>query len=242
MPIESEPAFLYNRYCFPRRGILGLEIAMKALLILATLLLVLSAPVVSAQIITIPDLGNSIVACAYEDEEAVVLLAVPDGSGRPFTEAFLPSVQELGTRTTDATITLTLIDNFDTPVVNYPREDLWLEASEGDFAPCIGGTVADVATDAGGNTHWAEPIRAGGYSAGRLLVLINGDPAPGEGVPIHVRSPDLNGSGGVDLADVAAFSIDFAAGYVDRSDFNNDSALNLADVGTLASAVGAACP
>lgn len=191
---------------------------------------------------SIPDLSHSVVEWAYAGDETLVLMVLPDGSGDPLTHAYLPSTPELGPQTVDATITLILLDPLDRPIAMYPFEDLWLEAADDGMAYCPGGTCADAQTDAEGRTNWTLPPEAGGHSSANLQVYINGDAAPGEGVPLHVRSPDLDGSLHVDLADIGAFAADYAAGYAERSDFNNDAALNLVDVRTLATGLGDDCP
>jgi hypothetical protein len=53
-----------------------------------------------------------------------------------------------------------------------------------------------------------------------------------------VNSPDINGDGIVNLADVGAFAADYVTGYAFRSDFNGDGVLNLIDVAVMAAHFG----
>lgn len=214
---------------------------MRAILF-AGILLALSASCAFAQVISIPDLNHSIAECAYDGDEMLSLVVLPDGSGDPFTHAYLPSTSALGPQIVDATIMLQVLDTSDVPIANFPAEDLWLDSLDGGMVACTGGTIADVNTDSQGRTFWANPLRAGGHSEARLQVYINGDSAIWDGAPIHVKSPDLDGNLLVNLVDVGLFASDFASGYAYRSDFNQDAALNLADVRILAGGIGDQCP
>ncbi len=59
---------------------------------------------------------------------------------------------------------------------------------------------------------------------------------------LSYNSPDMNGDGSVNLADMGMFSTDFYGEYHFRSDFFRDGAINLSDVGQLATSFGANCP
>lgn len=200
---------------------------------LATLLILLSA----AALANVPDINHSTVEWAYSGNQPLSLFVLPDGSGNALTEAFLP-----GGQTTDATITLTLVDDFLNPVANFPPEDLWLESTDGGMVFCNGGTVADTETDLNGRALWYTPLRAGSWSTARMNVRIMGDWAPMEGLRLSFNSADLDGNLSVNLTDVGIFATDLGAGYQYRSDFNFDGVINLVDVGLLAGGVGAVCP
>ena len=51
-------------------------------------------------------------------------------------------------------------------------------------------------------TEWVNPMFAGGYSQGPVLVLINGSAlTTNPGLPLKFNSPDINGDLRVDLTD-----------------------------------------
>lgn len=58
---------------------------------------------------------------------------------------------------------------------------------------------------------------------------------------IYFNSPDQNGDLVVDLADVGAFAQNYSGPYDYRSDLRWDGVMNVADVGAMASAMGADC-
>jgi hypothetical protein len=191
----------------------------------------------------VPDLQWSTAARAYAGPETLSLFNVPNGSGKAFTQAFLPA----GAGNADATISLTLKDGLGVPIDNYPFEDMWIESNDGvgpGLTACAGNAVADFNTNASGNTVWAAAMTAGGYSTALTFVMINGDALTSNaGIGLNFNSPDINADGAVNLSDGGFFSTDLFVGpYNYRSDFNNDGALNLTDGGFLASAIGATCP
>ena len=165
-------------------------------------------------------------------------MVVPDGSGNPLTEAWLP----WGSRV-DATITIFLRGCEDEAIANFPAEDMWLESLDYGLVNCWGGTIADENTDDQGTATWAQPLFAGGSSQTGCKVLVNGmavETPPT--LAIHFNSPDINGDGTVGLADVVPFATDFYGGYQFRSDFHRDGVLTLADLVHLARAMGRSCP
>ena len=171
----------------------------------------------------------------------IVLYNLPNGQGSPLTEA-----RSLG-GVMDATITLTLSDHLCHAVVNFSASDMWLEkavaAGTGNFVACLGGTTADANTDANGVTTWTAPLRAGGWSTSRTLVVVNGAAVGSPvGLPLSHNSADINGDGTVNLADIPLFAADFASRANPlRSDLMFDGRVNLSDIPRLAMGVGAAC-
>lgn len=172
-----------------------------------------------------------------------VLYNLPDGSGAPFTQARIVNGVIV-----NATITLHLRDGGLNPIVGVPAEDMWLEkevvAGTGNFAPCLGGTLADGPTDQDGVARWARPLRAGGWSTSRTLVVVWGAAlATNTGLVLRHNSPDLNGDLVVNLADVPLFAADFmSGGNALRSDLQYDGVVNLSDIPRLSGALGAGCP
>lgn len=169
-----------------------------------------------------------------------VLYNLPNGQGAMFSQ----------TRTTagliNATITLNVLDAGCMPVANVPASDMWLEksvaANTGNFNSCIGGTIADANTDAMGVTHWTNPLRAGGWSTSRTLVVINGSPlASNSGLVLRHNSADINGDRVVDLADIPLFAADFGTSAF-RSDLKFDGVVNISDIPVMAAGIGADCP
>ncbi len=172
-----------------------------------------------------------------------VVFNLPDGSGAAFSEAVSEHFQPI-----DATLTLTLINPSGIPVVDYPREDLWLINDDGGefggLAPCGGYATADANTDVNGEARWANPLAAGGYSQGLSVVYIAGAPLEtSAGEDISFNSADINGDLLVDLLDVVQFTQDFYSGsYKFRSDFLYDGGVDLLDVVELSVAQAVSCP
>ena len=163
-----------------------------------------------------------------------VLMNVPNGNGNPFTAA--------GPGVTDATITVVVNDGTPAAIANYPFEDIWLESVDAGMVACVGGATADASTDALGVTQFQTPLQAGGWSLADSRVLINGQAIPGT-IALGHNSPDLDGSGAVNLTDVQIFAGDFFdVAYNFRSDLFFDATVNLSDLPLLAAAIGAACP
>ncbi len=166
-----------------------------------------------------------------------VVYNVPNGNGNGFDAA----VGAGGA--VDATITVVVNDGTPAPIANYPFEDVWIESLDGGMVACTGGATADASTDALGMTQFQNPLQAGGWSLANTIVLINGNQIPGS-VSIGYNSPDLDGSGAVNLTDVQLFAGDFTtpATYDFRSDLFFDAIVNLSDLPLLAAAIGASCP
>ena len=185
----------------------------------------------------VPDVNQCTASRAYTGPEFCVLLNVPDGNGAAFTNAV-----KVGGGVADATITLIIKDGGGIPIVNYPFEDAWLESVDGGMIACVGGATADASTDALGVTEFQTPLQAGGQSLTNTRVLINGN-ALTNTIPVGYNSPDLDGSGAVNLTDVQQFAADFfAVGYAFRSDLFFDNIVNLSDLPVLAATIGSTCP
>ena len=188
---------------------------------------------------------------SWEHDQTVHLMVSPGGNGPAFTEAVY-----LGGGPTDATIRIQLWFQSDmppddppppAPVANFPAEDLWLEVSGMYY--CSGGTTADANTDDEGWFTFSLPPRMGGWAEQEEFpyVMVVGVPLTELNGPylrpgILFNSPDINGDGSVNLADVGLFSTDFHGEYSFRSDFHWDGVLNLSDVGRLATGMGSTCP
>lgn len=169
-----------------------------------------------------------------------VLYNLPNGQGAMFSQA----------RTTagivNATITLNVLDAGCMPIANFPAYDMWLEksvvANTGNFNSCIGGTIADANTNALGVTHWTNPLRAGGWSTSRTLVVINGSPLTSNaGLVLRHNSADINGDRVVNLTDIPLFAADFGTTAL-RSDLKFDGVVNISDIPVMAAGIGADCP
>lgn len=184
----------------------------------------------------VPDLDQSLVYWGLSAGESATVFVTPGGTGEPLTAAHRP-----GGTPVDATIHLVLLDPCDDPILNYPREDLWLESGDGGLAACSGGTVADAHTDLNGHTFWSAPLAAGGHSQSACRVLVSGMPV-GLPVPLHFVSADMSGDRRVDLADVALFAQAYSAPYVFAADLLPSGAVDLSDVAVMAGSLGSQCP
>ena len=186
-------------------------------------------------------LDCSTVSIATPAGVTAVLYNLPNGQGSPLTGA--GSIGGI----VDATITLTLRDLNCEVVANFAAADMWLEksvaAGTGNFVMCMGGTIADRNTDANGVTTWTAPLRAGGWSTSRTMVVVNGGAITSSpGVLLSHNSPDINGDETANLADIPLFASDYAGGsHPLRSDLLYDGLVNLSDIPRLAAGIGADC-
>lgn len=189
----------------------------------------------------VPDLQLSTASTAAGVGVTPVMYNLPNGLGSTFAGA--RSVGGI----VNATITLTVLDGGGVPVANFSANDMWLEkevvASTGNFIACTGGTTADLNTNASGVTTWAAPLRAGGWSTSKTLVVINGAALTSNtGLVLRHNSADINGDGNANLSDIPLFVTDFYGAYSFRSDMLFDGVVNLSDIPRVASGVGAVCP
>ncbi|MDP2322868.1 MAG: hypothetical protein Q8N51_02440 [Gammaproteobacteria bacterium] len=190
----------------------------------------------------VPDLQLSTASTAAGVGVTPVMYNLPNGLGATFAQA-----RSTG-GVVNATITLTVLDGGGVPVANFSASDMWLEkeivAGTGNFNACTGGTTADLNTSALGVTTWAAPLRAGGWSTSKTLVVINGAALTSNtGLILRHNSADINGDGNANLSDIPLFATDFQAGAnAFRSDLQFDGFVNLSDIPRLASGVGAVCP
>lgn len=216
---------------------------MKRLIVLSILTMAMmagAASFVNAET-GVPDLEKSWVEMAWIGPSSPVLFNVPNGGGAAFFEAYT-----LDGYVVDATITLYLRDSDDEPVTNYAADNMWLMTNDalGGFAPCFEGTIPDSPTDPdNGVTTWANPLRAGGWSEGQTVVMIDGSPLLSVGLNLRHNSPDIDGNGTVNLTDLPYFVVDFfSINYSFRSDFFYDGQINLSDVPPFAANRNNACP
>jgi len=167
-----------------------------------------------------------------------VMFNVPNGLGSAFTEA-----RTLDERV-DASIMLLIRDGEGIPIVGYPAVDVRLAMPGGGTVFCPNGSIADGASDINGIMTWVNPLRAGGWSEGHTLVMIDGQPLVGDDDPCYLahNSPDINGDLIVNLMDLGQLAQDYFGDYTFRSDFHYDGVVNLSDVPKFARNYGAACP
>jgi hypothetical protein len=181
----------------------------------------------------VPDLVLSDAAIAPGAVGASVFV-LPNATGANFAVASLPG------GTVDATITVTLVDEFGDPIFLYPFEDMWLETSLGGLVFCPGGTVADASTDALGETTFSNPIAGGGNSLGEVvMVMIAGAPLV-DTVNLTFNSADINGDLLVNLSDIVNFT-PMLNSYNYNGDFNNDGVINLSDIVRFTPGIGTTC-
>jgi len=159
-----------------------------------------------------------------------------DGQGSPLTEAFGPNGNPA-----DATVTITVIDQYGDPAAGIPAIELWLRCLDDGLSLCSEQIIADGPTDAAGQATWTLPLAAGGSVLGgqfRVHVEAHGYPA---GFSLTVRSADINGDHLVNLTDVALFTQALATEDT-RCDFNHDTLVNLSDIVKFTAAIGMTCP
>lgn len=188
----------------------------------------------------VPNLSMSTASTAAGEGVIPVLYNLPNGHGSAFGDA-----RSTG-GVVNATITVTLLTGAGAPVTNFPAADLWLVkevvAGTGNFIACIDGTTADQNTNASGVTTWSAPLRAGGWSMSKTVVVVGGSPLESNaGLVLRHNSADINGDGTANLSDIPAFAADFGTTAF-RSDLMYDGSVNVSDVPRLAAGMAAACP
>ncbi len=179
-----------------------------------------------------PDLSSATTAAT----EQVSIFSIPDGTGDPLNNAFV-----FGGGRTNATVTLTVVDDAMTPIFNYPAEDMWIESDTPDIVLCLDGSIADANTDVNGQTTFSQALKAGLNGAG-LKVIINSDPLTQEPLDFLFNSPDMSGDLVVNLTDIVLFADIYFTAYGYAADFYWDGVVNLSDIVLLAQGIGASCP
>ena len=168
------------------------------------------------------------------------IFCTPDGTGRPFTEAFV-----FGGGYGDAIIMMQVFGGDDEPIFEFPAVDIWLGGSAGGLVVCQGGASPDHNTDTEGRTTWTSPLLAGGRidpdEGEQVQIVANDDPSSVDLNHLRFNSADIDGDGRVNLTDVGIFNSDLG-GSAYRSDFHWDGVVNLSDAGMMAAALGADCP
>ncbi len=166
----------------------------------------------------------------------------PDGNGHPLAhcQAF---GGDLGH---DATIIMRVVTMGGDPIENWPFEDLWIEPNQGGMFACIAGNCADANTDANGETSFATPLAAGGYSNypdDLMVAYMSGLPAETPPMAVYVNSPDLDGNLVVNLTDLVLFAMAYRNGEMAyRYDYWWDGVLDISDVVLFTQGYGTECP
>jgi len=196
--------------------------------------------IASMAVAGIPDLTLSTATTVAPAQ--VSLFSVPNGTGKPLTQAKVISSGTL----VDATITVTLRDGNGDPIYLYPAEDLWLETNAGGMVHCNGGTRAAFNTNASGQTTFVGPFNAGKQSnrtgGEKTVVMVSGSALSGSLLDILFNSPDIDGNLIVNLSDTVLYATDAKGAYNYRSDFYFDNLINLSDTVLYAQGLSAACP
>ncbi len=102
-----------------------------------------------------------------------------------------------------ATISVTVKDNTNAPIPGIPAADFWLIGVTNALNLCggSGSSNADSASNAAGNTTISGSVAAGGCDFG-VKVVVQGV-VINTVVGVDVVSPDVNGSGAVDIVDLS---------------------------------------
>lgn len=199
----------------------------------------------------VPDVNNCTATTAYPGGPVVIEVVQGGWVDFSFDQAVVKADPLAPARVVvDATVTVTVHDGAATPpggnpIVNYPRQDVWLvntgNAGEPGLVPCVGGNIADLETDAAGQTEFRLPISGGGYSTGLSTVIINGDAVAGS-MDIGFNSPDSNGDLLTNGIDLQAFSAAyFNAVYDYTIDLYHTGTENGADLQNFAAHYGKLC-
>jgi hypothetical protein len=187
----------------------------------------------SVAVAEIPDLDLSIAAINPAASGAVVYNRI-NGAGYAFTSAHLANGAVV-----NGTITLTLVNYLGNPLANYPAADLWLDTSAGGINYPVGGTIADAATSANGQTVWQQPLLAGGCTLSEnVVVYVAGDALNQLGIHLHFVSGDINGDLAVNISDLSTFAAAYTGAYNGCADLFYDGAVNLSDLSLFAQAYG----
>ena len=132
------------------------------------------------------------------------------------------------------------------PVLGIPASDIWLIDSDplNDIVLCRGSmsSGADSTSNIDGMTTMSISTLAAGGCADGISVVVQGlvltepvDCVTPRVVPINVRSPDLDGSLAVDLADLSIFASYYPPGAYDAcSDFDLSGQVNVGDLAAFA--------
>jgi hypothetical protein len=183
----------------------------------------------------VPDLDMSNVATAAGSQVSV--FSTPQGLGDSLDDCMAyPGILHV-----DATVTLTLLDQFGSPIFGYPYTDMWIESSSKSISVCAGGSTADRDTDINGVTVFTQPMFAGGSGAG-LIIMINGQGLNRPPLDFKFNSPDISGDRVVNISDFSVFTADYNGTYNYRSDYSWDGILNLSDLVRFSAAWLEECP
>jgi hypothetical protein len=201
-----------------------------------TALVLVSAMALAASVASadIPDLDLSHASIAPAADGSVLYNRI-NGAGYAFTQAHkLP-----GGIVVDATITLTLVNYLNNPLPNHAAEDFWLDTSASGINYPAGGTIADAATNAAGQTVWQQPLAAGGCTVTEtVVVLVEGQPLNQAGINLKFVSADNNGDLVVNLADLSTFASGYTGAYNACADVFYDGVINLSDLSLFSQAYG----
>jgi hypothetical protein len=154
-------------------------------------------------------------------------------------------------------IWVTVIDTNGEPIPNIPRTDIWLDGClpESEIFVCADQNVTDYPTDVFGKTMITEALFYGGCELSDGLSCYVMDPELGvpvklmspQCINIRFKSPDLTGSGSVNLSDLCIFgmhynSISPSPYYDPCCDFIDDGKINISDFAFFGVHYQHACP
>ncbi len=171
---------------------------------------------------------------------------IPICTGDPLTHAFAP-----GGVVVDATVDVQMISCTGVAIAGVPADHMWLETTLGNLATCRDCCstsdrvpIADAPTGPAGRTTFSNPVCAGGCTdaaGGEMTQVMTSWGPLGQPMDIQFHSPDMNGDGIMNLADIPLFAQAYFVAYTVCADFHFDGVLNLSDFAALALANGTAC-
>lgn len=183
----------------------------------------------------VPDVDMCVMSTTAGSQVSV--MSTPQGLGMPLSACMaFPGVQDV-----DATVMLTVNDEFGDPIFAYPYSDMWIESSAKALAVCAGGSTADRDTDILGQTVFSDELFAGGVGSG-LIIKINGQALPQAPLNYLFNSPDISGDKVVNLTDFTLFVDAYFGGYIYGADLFWDGNINLSDLVFFADAYLQDCP
>lgn len=184
----------------------------------------------------------------YPAGVAASVMTRPDGLGDPLANAWTwDGIAGNDATRVDASFAAAVRNSLNSNLLSLDLSSVLLATNLGGLVPCPGGSDADGTVL--GEYVFSDPVLGGGstnpgLAEGTFVQVLDAPSVTFSGLsslPIQFNSPDMNGDGTVNLADVVDFSEDLATSYDYASDFVWDGRIDLRDVAELAVSIGVGC-